>query len=122
MEFRGFHSVREYEKVCASVGENTCRIPFHKGDEKYFILVLSLKQHTDRDVDEWILFTADETEFVMNGIISGGKFMHAEDNEYGRGYMQNGVDVNYLGKLAAHGYYPDDPEEAEPSRIRARFQ
>lgn len=112
MEFRGFRSVREYERECARVGYATRRIPFHKGSEKYFALVTSPPGHpTGSSVEAWTLFTADETAEVLDGIISGGAFMHAEDNEYGRGYMQNGVDVNYLGKLAAHGYYPDNPEE-----------
>ena len=27
-------------------------------------------------------------------------------------YLRDGLDANYLGKLAAHGYHPDEPQDA----------
>lgn len=27
-------------------------------------------------------------------------------------YLKNSLDVNYVGKLTASGYYPDSPQEA----------
>ena len=104
MDYHGFRSVKEYESECARVGFATRRIPFCKGNEKYFALITS-PQKTATSIEAWTLFTADETAVVLDGIISGGMMDPAK-------YMRNGLDVNYLGKLAAHGYYPDSPDEA----------
>lgn len=105
-DFHGFHSLREYEAECARVGHATRRIPFRKGSEKYFALVTTPPGHpTGTSIEAWTLFTADETAVVLDGIISGGMMDPAK-------YMRDGLDVNYLGKLAAHGYYPDSPDEA----------
>ena len=104
MDYHGFRSVKEYENECARVGFSTRRVPFHKGNEKYFALITSPAK-TGTGLEAWTLFTADETAVVLDGIISGGKMDPAK-------YMRDGLDVNYLGKLAAHGYYPDNPDEA----------
>ncbi len=104
MEFNGFRSIHEYEKECVRLGLTTRRIPFHKDGMKYFALITSGPK-TATSIDTWHLFTADETSEVLDGIISGGMMDPAK-------YMRNGLDVNYLGKLTAHGYYPDTPEEA----------
>ena len=111
MEFHGFRSIKEYEKECARVGFSTRRVPFRKDGEKYFALITGGPK-TATSIETWHLFTADESKELLDGVISGGAFMHAEDNEYGPGYMQKGVDVNYLGKLAAHGYYPEIPDSS----------
>ena len=100
MDYHGFRSVKEYEKECARVGFSTRRVPFHKGNEKYFALVTSPPK-TGTSIEAWTLFTADETAVVLDGIISGGTMDPAK-------YMRDGLDVNYLGKLAAHGYYPEE--------------
>ena len=99
MDYHGFRSVKEYENECARVGFTTRRVPFRKGNEKYFALVTSPPK-TATSVEAWTLFTADETAAVLDGVI-------------------NGLDVNYLGKLAAHGYYPDIPENASPAAAPA---
>lgn len=104
MDYHGFRSVNEYENECARVGFSTRRVPFRKGNEKYFALVTS-PQKTGTSIEAWTLFAADETAVVLDGIISGGMMDPAK-------YMRDGLDVNYLGKLAAHGYYPDNSEEA----------
>jgi len=104
MEYHGFCSVKEYENECARVGFSARRVPFRKGNEKYFVLVTTPLQ-TGASVEAWALFAADETAFVLDGIISGGMMDPAK-------YMRDGLDVNYLGKLSAFGYYPDSPEEA----------
>lgn len=94
MEYHGFHSVKEYESESARVGFTTRRVPFHKGDEAYFALITTPPGHpTGTSVEGWTLFAADETAQVLDGVI-------------------NGHDANYLGKLAAHGYYPDKTQEA----------
>ena len=100
MEYHGFRSIKEYENECARVGFSTRRIPFHKGSEKYFALVTSPPK-TGTSIEAWTLFTADETAVVLDGIISGGTMDPAK-------YMRDGLDVNYLVKLAAHGYYPEE--------------
>ena len=101
-DFHGFHSLREYEAECARVGHATRRIPFRKGSEKYFALVTTPPGHpTGTSIEAWTLFTADETAVVLDGIISGGMMDPAQ-------YMRDGLDVNYLVKLAAHGYYPEE--------------
>ena len=102
MEYHGFRSIKEYESECARVGFSTRRIPFHKGSEKYFALVTTPPGHpTGTSIEGWTLFTADESAQVLGGIISGGMMDPAN-------YMRDGLDVNYLGKLAAHGYFPDE--------------
>lgn len=107
MDYHGFRSVKEYENECARVGFSTRRVPFHKGNEKYFALVTS-PQKTGAGIEAWALFTADETTVVLDGIISGGMMDPTK-------YMRDGLDVNHLGKLAAHGYHPDSLEEAAGS-------
>ena len=106
MGFHGFRSIGEYESECARVGFSTRRVPFHNGSEKYFALITGGPK-TATSIETWHLFTADETAEVLDGIISGGMMDPAK-------YMRNGLDVNYLGKLAAHGYYPDNPQDAPP--------
>lgn len=94
MEYHGFRSIKEYENECARVGFTTRRVPFHKNNKKYFALVTTPPGHpTGTSVEAWTLFTADETAAVLDGVI-------------------NGLDVNYLGKLAAHGYRPDESQDA----------
>lgn len=107
MDYHGFRSVKEYEKECARVGFSTRRVPFHKGNEKYFALVTSPPK-TGTSIEAWTLFTADETSVVLDGIISGGMMDLAK-------YMRDGLDVNYLGKLAAHGYYPEEAASSVPA-------
>lgn len=105
-DFRGFHSVREYETECARLGHSTRRVLFCKSNEKYFALVTAPPGHpTGTSVEAWTLFSADETEIILDGIISGGMMDPAK-------YLRGGVDVNYLGKLAAHGYYPAIPDSS----------
>ena len=92
MDYHGFRSVKEYENECARVGFTTRRIPFrHKDGGKFFTLVTSPPK-TATSVEAWTLVSADETAVVLDGVI-------------------NGLNANYLGKLAAHGYRPDNPEE-----------
>ena len=94
MEYHGFRSIKEYESECARVGFTTRRIPFRKGDAPYFALITTPPGHpTGTSIESWTLFTADETSQVLDGVI-------------------NGHDANYLGKLFAHGYRPDGPQEA----------
>lgn len=109
MEYQGFRSISEYERECARLSYNTRRVPFHDNNGgKFFALVTSCPGHpTGISVEAWTLFTADETARVLDGIISGGTMDPAK-------YLRDGLDVNYLGKLAAHGYYPDDPQDAPP--------
>ncbi len=105
MEYRGFRSIKEYESECARIGFKTRRVPFHKGDETFFALITTPPGHpTGTSVGSWTLFTADAMTQVMDGIISGGAMDPAR-------YLRDGLDVNYLGKLMAHGYQPDCPAE-----------
>ena len=106
MEYHGFRSIKEYENECARVGFTTRRIPFRKGDDPYFALITTPPGHpTGTSIESWTLFTADETAQVLDGVI-------------------NGHDVNYLGKLSAHGYRPDGPQalggKAAPALSRAQ--
>ncbi|MDE6456084.1 MAG: hypothetical protein K2L38_09320 [Dysosmobacter sp.] len=106
MEYHGFRSVKEYENECARVGFTTRRVPFHKNGEKYFALITTPPGHpTGTSVESWTLLTADESARLLDGIISGGTMDPAK-------YPLDGLDVNYLGKLAAHGYRPDEPQDA----------
>ena len=94
MEYHGFRSVKEYENECARVGFTTRRVPFHKDGKPYFALITTPPGHpTGTSVEAWTLFDTAETAQVLDGVI-------------------NGLDVNYLGKLAAHGYRPDEPQDA----------
>ncbi len=110
MEYQGFRSISEYEWECTRLSYKTRRVPFHDDrGGKFFVLVTSCPgRPTGTSVESWALFAADETAIVLDGIISGGKMDPAK-------YMCNGLDVNYLGKLAAHGFFPDEPQHAPPS-------
>lgn len=94
MDYHGFRSVKEYENECARIGFTTRRVPFHKDGEPYFALITTPPSHpTGTSIESWTLFTADETAQVLDGVI-------------------NGHDVNYLGKLSAHGYHPCKLQDA----------
>lgn len=103
MSFNGFSSVSAYEAECRRLGFTTERIPYRRGDQECFLLITSPPK-TPTSVSAWHLFTADEKE-ILSGIISGGTMDPAK-------YLHNGVDVNYTGKLAAHGYYPAIPDSS----------
>ena len=107
MEYHSFRSISEYERECARLSYKTRRVPFHDGNNgKFFALVTSCPGHpTGTSVESWTLFTADESARLLDGIISGGTM----DPEK---YLRDGLDVNYLGKLAAHGYLPNNPQDA----------
>ncbi len=93
MEYHGFRSVKEYESECARVGFTTRRVPFHKGSAPYFALITTPPRHPiGTSVESWTLFTGDGKAQVLDGVI-------------------NGCDTNYFGKLSAHGYFPDNPQE-----------
>lgn len=95
MEYHGFRSIKEYENECARVGFMTRRVPFHGNDGAAYFALVTAPPKTATSIEAWTLFTADEGRAVLDGII-------------------NGLDANYLGKLAAHGFYPDNPQDAPP--------
>lgn len=107
MEYQGFRSISEYERECARLSYKTRRVPFHDDNNgKFFALVTSCPGHpTGTSVESWTLFTADESARLLDGIISGGTMDPAK-------YLRDGLDVNYLGNLAAHGYRPDNSQDA----------
>lgn len=95
MQLNGFRSIQEYESECARLGFTTRRVSFHhESGAACFALITSPPGHpTGTSVECWSLFSADETRHLLDGVI-------------------NGHEANYLGKLAAHGYHPDDPAAA----------
>jgi hypothetical protein len=97
MQYHGFPSIGQYESECSRLGFSTRRVPFHDAAGcAYFALVTTPPGHpTGTSVEAWNLFTADETQEVLDGVI-------------------NAHPLNYLGKLAAHGYFPDEAPEAAP--------
>lgn len=106
MDYHGFHSISEYERECSRLGFKTRHIPIHKNGGRFFALITSCPVHpTGTSVESWTLFTADESARVLDGIISGGMMDPAQ-------YIRGGLDVNWHGKLAAHGYYPDSAQDA----------
>lgn len=105
MEYHGFRSVKEYENECARIGFTTRRIPFRDDGGNTFFALITSPPKTATSVESWTLFTADGQSAVLDGIISGGMMDPAN-------YLRGGLDVNYLGKLAVHGYRPDSLQEA----------
>lgn len=87
MKFHGFRSIEEYERECIRCGMCTLRIPFIKDKERYFVLITDLIRPSPTSIATWHLFSADEQQEFMDGVI-------------------NGHPANFLSKLAAHGYYP----------------
>ena len=100
MDFNGFSSVSAYEAECRRIGFTTERIPYRHGDQDCFLLITN-PPPTPTSVSSWHLFTADESEELLNGIISGGSMDPQK-------YMRGGVDVNLTGKLTANGFFPAD--------------
>lgn len=96
MKFHGFNSIADFEKACWACGQTARRLPFHKGDEAYFVLVTGFARPTPTSIEGWHLFPMDESKELLEGVI-------------------NGCDANYLGKLAKHGFYPDVPGRGERS-------
>jgi hypothetical protein len=112
MEFNGFRSISQYESECARFGYTTRRVPFHGPEGACFVLFTAPPGHpSGTSVQAWNLFTADETKELLDGVVSGGAFFKAHADERGPGYIRDGLDVNFLGKLYAHGYYPDNFED-----------
>jgi hypothetical protein len=112
MNFRGFRSIGEYESECARFGYTTRRVPFHGPEGACFVLLTAPPGHpTGSSVQAWTLFSADETKELLDGVVSGGMFFKAHAHEGGPGYIRDGLDVNFLGKLYSHGYYPDNFED-----------
>ncbi len=94
MEYHGFRSIPEYERECRKHDLSTERVPFQRSGEKFFVLI-TRPPKTATSVEAWTLFTADETKQLLDGVI-------------------NGVNANYLGKLAAHGYFPENGQNIAP--------
>lgn len=90
MKFHGFESISAFEKACWACGQTAKRLPFQKDGKEYFVLVTGMQRPTPTSIEGWHLFTMDESELLLEGVI-------------------NGCDANYLGKLAAHGFYPGVP-------------
>ena len=95
MQYNGFRSIREYESECARLGFATRRVPFHhESGAACFALITTPPGHpTGTSIECWTLFDAGEMRRLLDGVI-------------------NGHGTNYLGKLAAHGYRPDEPAAA----------
>lgn len=98
-DFQGFHSVAEYERECVRLGYPNRREKFHRGNEKYTVLIGGVPHPSPSSVESWHLLNADETAELLNGVINGS--------------LIGGVEINYHGTLAAHGYFPDDPAEEQ---------
>ena len=89
MKFKGFRSIAEYERECASHGFITCRIPFTRGNEKFFVLITALRHGSPAAIASWHLIREDESAELMDGVIDGN-------------------DENYLGMLAKHGFFQEE--------------
>lgn len=109
MQFNGFRSIAEYERECVRLGYTTERVPFHNDSGKYFALVTYPPKRNDTSVGTWHLFADDESKEVLTGVISSERMQET-------GVCVDGVDINWIGTLAAHGYFPDEP--GEEKRLR----
>lgn len=99
MQYHGFPTLSAYEAECARLGFTTRREPFHKNGALYFALVTSPPGHpTGASIEGWALFSADETRQLLDGI-------------------NNGLQENYPGKLAAHGFLPAPAETAPEQNL-----
>lgn len=113
MQYSGFPSIRAYEQECARIGHDTQRIPFHKHDTDFFVLVSHPPGSSGTSCSAWSLFDMAETTELASGIISS--LQHLEN-----GALQDNVDTNYLGKLAGLGYYPAQPADPRTARPEER--
>lgn len=95
MKFHGFPSIADYERECARLGFTTERRAYRKGEDR-FLCLLTLG---GGGVSTWYLFTADESAEVLSGIVPNAEWLS----------RSGGVDRNFTGLLAEHGYIPDDP-------------
>ena len=109
MQFTGFASIPAYERECARFDLSTERRAYHKGDEKYFVLITRANHPGPTEVDTWHLFTADESAEIMRGIIPNADWLK----------RTGGVDVNFTGLLSKNGYFPDGADAPAPAEIYA---
>ena len=100
-DFRGFHSLKEYEKECKRVGYSTRRVPFQKDGKEYFVFVISPPKKTITSVEGWYLFEKEDEDYLLDCVIGL-------------------CPQNYIGKLAQNGFHPCDPDEEE--RVFAAYK
>ncbi|NCE66502.1 hypothetical protein D1159_18550 [Pseudoflavonifractor sp. 524-17] len=86
-------SSAEYERECRKHDLSTERVPFQRNGRKYIALI-TRPPKTESSVETWALLTATGTMQLLHGII-------------------NGVNANYLGKLAAQGYFQCNQNTAQ---------
>ena len=79
-------SLNTKTNVCALVFQQNDTL-FSRMEKIFFVLVTEPPTKTPTSVKSWHLFSMDEKLELMDGVI-------------------NGYDSNYLGKLAAAGYFP----------------
>ena len=120
MKFNGFRSIAEYESECARLHYSTTRIPFHRGNEKYFILVTGSPNYGNKPgtVCSWHLFDIAETKELLDGIIDAEGAVKRVDKKIGeRLRLENGLDADFLGPLVANGFFPDTKEAYEFAEV-----
>lgn len=120
MKFNGFRSIAEYESECARLHYSTTRIPFHRGNEKYFILVTGSPNYGNKPgtVCSWHLFDIAETEELLDGIIDAEGAVKRVGKKIGeRLRLENGLDADFLGPLVANGFFPDTKEAYEFAEV-----
>ena len=112
-KYKGYRTIREYEADCAEAGHFAERVPFHRENERFFVLRVGQKNPVpgSRYAVEWNLFSENEREWLLNGAD-----LREADGSPAKGAMIGGENVNFLGVLAAYGYFPDDPEQEQNLR------
>ena len=91
--FNGFPTLADYERECARAGLATERRTFYKDGAPFTALITSAAG----GVPSWHLFSADESDELLSGIVPDAAWMQ----------RTGGTDRNFIGLLAQHGYFPD---------------
>ncbi len=71
MEFRGWHSVEQFEQECKKHGYKTWRVPFFKGNDKFFAVINRDPHPSPTSIDTFDFFTADGKQYLHDGIMRG---------------------------------------------------
>ena len=100
-QFQGFCSVSDFERECSRIGYRTKRVPFYRQGSTETFFALITDGPTATSIKSWNLLTGDETAHILSGVMM-------------KSLLFPEADIDYTGKLAIYGFFPDAPAPIAP--------